>query len=74
MVAPIGETPAVPLASGAFIQAAHRTLWSDAFRRFRRHRLAMLGLVVFCSFLVTTIIGPLIYSPVQASLIAQNHG
>ena len=24
-----------------------RTLWSDAWRQFRRHRLAMFGLVVF---------------------------
>jgi peptide/nickel transport system permease protein len=40
---------------------AQRTLWSDAFRRFRRHRLAMLGLITFLFMLGATIVGPLVY-------------
>jgi peptide/nickel transport system permease protein len=38
-----------------------RSLWSDAFRQFRRHRLAMLGVGVFALLLLATLIGPLVY-------------
>ena len=38
-----------------------RTLWGDAWRRFRRHKLAMAGAVVLLIFIVATLIGPLIY-------------
>jgi peptide/nickel transport system permease protein len=38
-----------------------RSLWSDAWRQFRRHRLAMAGVVVFSVLLVLTLIGPLLW-------------
>ncbi len=38
-----------------------RTLWSDAWRQFRRHRLAMFGLVVFVTLIAATLVGPLVY-------------
>src|SRR5919202_37396 len=38
-----------------------RSLWSDAFRQFRRHRLAMFGVLTFLLLLVATLIGPVIY-------------
>jgi peptide/nickel transport system permease protein len=38
-----------------------RSLWSDAWRQFRRHRLAMFGVVVFAILLVATLIGPFLY-------------
>src|SRR5437016_7156852 len=38
-----------------------RSLWSDAMRQFRRHRLAMFGVVVLTLLLVMTIFGPLVY-------------
>ena len=38
-----------------------RSLWSDAWRQFRRHRLAMFGVVVFAILLVATLIGPFVY-------------
>ncbi|MDQ3811956.1 MAG: ABC transporter permease [Chloroflexota bacterium] len=38
-----------------------RSLWSDAWRQFRRHRLAMLGVGVFLLLLLMTLVGPLIY-------------
>jgi peptide/nickel transport system permease protein len=38
-----------------------RTLWSDAFRQFRRHRLAMVGLFIISFFAVAVVIGPEIY-------------
>jgi peptide/nickel transport system permease protein len=41
--------------------AAHRTLWSDAWRQFRRHRLAMAGLTIFGFFVLACAAGPLVY-------------
>jgi peptide/nickel transport system permease protein len=38
-----------------------RSLWSDAWRQFRRHHLAMAGVVVFALLLVMTLIGPLVW-------------
>src|SRR5437762_10288400 len=38
-----------------------RSLWSDAWRQFRRHRLAMLGVGTFSVLLVATLIGPFIW-------------
>jgi peptide/nickel transport system permease protein len=38
-----------------------RSLWSDAFRQFRRHRLAMFGVFTFSLLLVATLLGPVIY-------------
>ena len=40
---------------------APRTLWSDAWRQFRRHRFAMVGLVIFSFFAMACAIGPFIY-------------
>jgi peptide/nickel transport system permease protein len=39
-----------------------RGLWADAFRQFRRHRLAMFGLVVFTFLLLAVFVGPLVYT------------
>jgi peptide/nickel transport system permease protein len=38
-----------------------RSLWGDAWRRFRRHRLAMAGAIAFLAFTAATLVGPLIY-------------
>src|SRR5437773_1856440 len=38
-----------------------RTLWGDAWRRFRRHKLAIIGAVVLIFFILTALVGPLIY-------------
>ena len=38
-----------------------RTLWGNAWRQFRHHELAMLGLVLFITFIVITFLGPLVY-------------
>src|SRR5579859_350469 len=53
-----------------------RTLWGDAFRQFRRHRMAMLGLIVFSFLVVATLIGPAIYpKPINDIDLAQKlHG
>src|SRR5215208_2837022 len=39
-----------------------RSLWGDAWRQFRRHRLAMFGLVVFSSLVLACAFGPMVYT------------
>src|SRR3712207_9114651 len=39
-----------------------RSLWGNAFRQFRRHRLAMFGLVMFTLLLVGAFVGPFVYT------------
>ena len=38
-----------------------RSLWSNAFRQFRHHKLAMIGVVIFIAFTATVFIGPYIW-------------
>ncbi len=45
----------------AALRRPSRSLWSDAWRQFRRHRLAMFGVVVFSALLLATLAGPFIY-------------
>lgn len=42
-----------------------RTLWGDAWRRFRRHKLAMLGAIILLIFAVSVAVGPAIYTAVR---------
>jgi peptide/nickel transport system permease protein len=37
------------------------SLWADAVRRFRRHRLAVLGVAIIASMVVAVVAGPLVY-------------
>jgi peptide/nickel transport system permease protein len=39
-----------------------RTLWGNAWRQFRHHRLAMMGLFIFTSFVTIAFLGPLFYT------------
>jgi peptide/nickel transport system permease protein len=52
-------------ASSALTLAAperkQRTLWGDVWRRFRRHKLAMLGMIIFAVLIFGAIFGPMIY-------------
>jgi peptide/nickel transport system permease protein len=41
-----------------------RSLWGDAWYQFRRHKLAMAGLVTFLFLVVFTLVGPLLYHTV----------
>jgi peptide/nickel transport system permease protein len=38
-----------------------RTLWGDAWRRFKRHKLAIAGMVVLIIFFLAAVFGPMIY-------------
>jgi peptide/nickel transport system permease protein len=45
----------------AALRRPPRSLWSDTWRQFRRHRLAIFGVIVFSILLLATLIGPFIY-------------
>src|SRR5690348_10174175 len=38
-----------------------RTLWGDAWRRFRKHKLAMAGAAVLLFFILAVLMGPLLW-------------
>jgi len=67
-------TDAAVRPADAFLARKPRTLWSDAWRQFRRHRLAMLGLVVFTFLVAACAFGPLIYTtPIDQINFAQRN-
>jgi len=51
-----------PVAVGALApRTKPRSLWSDAWRQFRRHRLAMAGTVVVALLVAMTLLGPFLW-------------
>ncbi len=62
-----GSTPASPTVDAAPIvvqpatRARHVTPWTEAWRRFRRHRLAVAGAVIFVLMILAVATGPLIW-------------
>jgi peptide/nickel transport system permease protein len=62
----LAERTAAPAARASDVLALGalgppRTLWGDAWRRFRRHKLAIAGAVVLMIFIIAAVIGPLLY-------------
>lgn len=53
--------PAAAALEGFRLRAKPRSLWSDAWRQFRRHRLAMAGTVVIALLVLLTVVGPLVW-------------
>ena len=52
----------MPSLSSAVLQAyPPRTLWRDAWRRYRRHRLAMAGSLVLLTLILSILVGPVVY-------------
>jgi peptide/nickel transport system permease protein len=59
-----GSTPASAIASGAVATAARRrsvSPWAEVWRRFRRHKLAVAGLVVLVAMVSMVAFGPLVW-------------
>jgi peptide/nickel transport system permease protein len=60
-----GSTPASAIASAPPAAAAARVRgvspWAEAWRRFRRHRLAVVGLIVLVAMIVMVVLGPLVW-------------
>jgi peptide/nickel transport system permease protein len=55
--------PSETLASGMPREAARRptSLWREAMRRFRKHRLAMMGAVILLTMVTAVLAGPFVY-------------
>jgi peptide/nickel transport system permease protein len=52
----------IPVPSALALRAsAPRTLWRDAWRRYRRHHLAMAGSLVLMALTLSTLVGPFLY-------------
>ncbi len=51
-----------PLAGTEAMQRPARSLWRDAWFQFRRHRLAMVGLVTLSFMVLAVLIGPYVWS------------
>jgi peptide/nickel transport system permease protein len=49
-----------------------RTLWGDAWRLFKRHQLAIAGMVVLGFFIIAALIGPLVYRVPRDSMDVLN--
>ncbi len=56
---------ATPADAAAGSSTRPRTLWGDAWRRFRRHRLALASLIVLVVLSIATVVGPMLlpYDP-----------
>ena len=52
----------VPAAATADMLRPPRSLWKDAWYQFRRHRLAMAGMVTLLILILGTLLGPFIYT------------
>jgi peptide/nickel transport system permease protein len=52
---------AAPAAAGSAVRRHDRSLVKDAWRRFRKHRLAVTGAIIYVSLLVMTLVGPLVW-------------
>jgi peptide/nickel transport system permease protein len=50
------------LAEAAFKTRKPRTLWSDAWRQYRKHKLALIGTGVLFSIIILCVFGPAIYT------------
>ena len=70
-VSSAADTSAVVRQLQLGLSSKPRTLWGDAWRRFRRHKLAMLGAFVFLFFYLAVTIGPAIYVPWYVNKLEQ---
>jgi peptide/nickel transport system permease protein len=54
----------------------HRSLWSDAWRQFRRHKGALAGVAVLVLIVMGTVIGPAVYphDPFAINVVDANQG
>ncbi len=60
------EAPFVVAATSAFNRPA-RSLWADTWFHFRRHRLAMAGMVILTFIVLGVVVGPLLWAlPIDA--------
>src|ERR687890_527534 len=58
---PIAGYPSADLRVGSLLANKQRSLWGDAWRQFRKHKLAMAGLMLFIFMLLATFVGSPLY-------------
>jgi peptide/nickel transport system permease protein len=56
-----GSIPASAIASGAVAARPHVGPWREAWRRFRKHRMAVVGLVILAVLVLGVLAGPLLW-------------
>ena len=61
-------TPAAGTATPRMLQGRRRSFWGDAWRRYRRNRLAMFGLGLLLAIVLAVLLGPWLY-PVDPKAI-----
>src|SRR4051812_23479155 len=54
-------TTSLAAVAPARLQRPDRSLARDTWRRFRRHRLAAAGLVIYAALVLATLVGPLVW-------------
>src|SRR5439155_6251621 len=57
-----GVATAAVLAPAVALGRPERSLWRDAWRRFRRHHLAVAGALVYVALALMTLVGPLLWT------------
>ncbi len=56
------SAPGAALELGSLRAKKPRSLWSDAFRQFRKHRLAVAGVICLLLLTLATLIGPMVWT------------
>ncbi len=56
-----GSTPASPIAEAAAARRSDGSPWAEAWRRFRRHRMALVSLIVLGLMVAAVVFGPLVW-------------
>src|SRR5215211_7068195 len=72
-VSPAAEASVAVRQLSPGLSSTPRTLWGDAWRRFRRHRLAMVGSAMLIFFILAVTLGPTIYVAVRVRQAEQAH-
>jgi len=62
--------------AGLVARPSRRTALAETWRRFARHRGAVVGMIVFVTIVLTVVAGPLVYSvdPAKTNVRARNQG
>ncbi|RIK46917.1 MAG: ABC transporter permease [Chloroflexi bacterium] len=45
-----------------------RSLWSDAWRQFRKHKLALTGMIILAMLVLATLVGPLVWTKDRSAI------
>jgi peptide/nickel transport system permease protein len=63
-----GQARAAAAELGALRSKKPRSLWSDAWRQFRRHKLAVAGMVILAILTVSVLVGPVLWTESRTAI------